>query len=61
MRNLKYPLLLKTYKVKCPICKERREVIQRYKALKLVRCEDCKMKHLRDYQRERARNARKTR
>lgn len=38
--------LCQTYKTTCPICKEKREVIQRYKALPFVTCELCKRKKM---------------
>lgn len=59
MRDLKHPILCKTFRVNCPVCKKWREVIQRYKALPKVICEDCKVRRLRAYQRERARNAKR--
>lgn len=42
MTPKKYTLLCKTSIVKCPCCGKRREVIQRYKAMKQVDCDDCK-------------------
>lgn len=39
---MKRDILLRTYKVKCDMCKESREVIQRYKPSKPVRCKNCK-------------------
>lgn len=40
--KMKRDILLRTYKVKCDMCNKSREVIQRYKPSKPVRCIDCK-------------------